>query len=234
MSGSSDQKLQQSSEGFKEESAAARDSDPLLSDSEELLLHDSSADTEAASSSSPSAAAPERPAEPSRPPAALLGTNVTSVIHSPPAAPKPKLWSLAEIATSSDRCRGGAAGGGGEAPHSSVLAGNHPPSPARSSPHCPLSSATVLTRPLYYTSPFYPAYTNYGAGAGGGGGGGGGGGFPGAVGSAAHFNGLKQTVLNRAEVLVRESSGSHRARGHTQLELCKDSPYELKKGMSHI
>ncbi|KAI1890131.1 hypothetical protein AGOR_G00170480 [Albula goreensis] len=34
------------------------------------------------------------------------GSNVTSVIHSPPSAPKPKLWSLAEIATSSDRCKG--------------------------------------------------------------------------------------------------------------------------------
>lgn len=219
--GSSDQQQQQEQQqicdGFKEEedSVAARDSDPLMSDSEELLLHDSS--EAAASSSPPAPRREERAAEPSRPPAAMLGTNVTSVIHSPPAAPKPKLWSLAEIATSSDRCRG--AGGESQlaAPtHSSVLAANHPPSPARSSPHCPLSSATVLSRPLYYTSPFYPAYTNYG-------------GPP--VASAAHFNGLKQTVLNRAEVLVRDGSGL-RARGHTQLELCKD--YEVKKGMSNI
>uniref|UniRef100_A0A3Q4H813 Iroquois homeobox 5a n=3 Tax=Pseudocrenilabrinae TaxID=318546 RepID=A0A3Q4H813_NEOBR len=139
--------------------------------------------------------------------------NVTSVIHSPPSAPKPKLWSLAEIATSSDRCKGS-----GEVSHAS---------PSRSSPQCPLPNSTVLSRPLYYTSAFYPGYTNYG------------GSFGhlhsnhGSVttGSTAHFNGLNQTVLNRAEALVRESQ---KVRGQTQVDLCKESPYELKKGMSNI
>ena len=154
-------------------------------------------------------------------------SNVTSVIHSPPSAPKPKLWSLAEIATSSDRCKGS-----GDAPQacpglgqSAVMGTNA--SPSRSSPQCPLPNSTVLSRPLYYTSPFYPGYTNYG------------GSFGhlhsnhGSVttGSTAHFNGLNQTVLNRAEALVRESQ---KVRGQTQVDLCKDSPYELKKGMSNI
>ncbi|XP_061819539.2 Iroquois homeobox protein 5a [Nerophis lumbriciformis] len=146
----------------------------------------------------------------------------TSVIHS---APKPKLWSLAEIATSSDRCSRSSSGeahrgGGGEQqqqqqqPCPGVMnpaAG----SPPRSSPQC-----GVLSRPLYYTSPFYPGYTNYhGATFGH---------LHGTAGSPcspAHFNGLNQTVLNRAEALVRD-----KVRG----DLCKDSPYELKKGMSNI
>ncbi|KAK5873654.1 hypothetical protein PBY51_018678 [Eleginops maclovinus] len=87
-----------------------------------------------------------------------------------------------------------------------------------------LGQVTVLSRPLYYTSPFYPGYTNYG-------------GSFGHLhsnhgsGSTAHFNGLNQTVLNRAEALVRESQ---KVRGQTQVDLCKDSPYELKKGMSNI
>lgn len=150
-----------------------------------------------------------------------------NTIQGPTPAPKPKLWSLAEIATSSDRCKGS-----GEAPQacpglgqSAVLGAGG--SPSRSSPQCPLPSSTVLSRPLYYTSPFYPGYTNYG------------GTFGhlhsnhGSVttGSTAHFNGLNQTVLNRAEALVRESQ---KVRGQTQVDLCKDSPYELKKGMSNI
>lgn len=208
--------------------------DPLLSDSElkdqeertELLPESAKPTT-----SSPSAVprgnelvAQEKPSEMGQAPG-TVNSNVTSVIHSPPSAPKPKLWSLAEIATSSDRCKGSSevlqAPGMG---HSTVIATNAA-SPSRSSPQCPLPNSTVLSRPIYYTSPFYPGYTNYGSfghlhsnhGSG--------------TGSTAHFNGLNQTVLNRAEALVRESQ---KVRGQTQVDLCKDSPYELKKGMSNI
>ncbi|XP_041646506.1 iroquois-class homeodomain protein IRX-5a isoform X2 [Cheilinus undulatus] len=222
---------------FKEENHG-KDTDPLLSDSELKdqeerttdLLPDSAKPTTSSPSAVPrgnqSVAQQDKPSDLSHAPGTVT-SNVTSVIHSPPSAPKPKLWSLAEIATSSDRCKGS-----GDAPQacpglgqSAVLGSNA--SPSRSSPQCPLPNSTVLSRPLYYTSPFYPGYTNYG------------GTFGhlhsnhGSVttGSTAHFNGLNQTVLNRAEALVRESQ---KVRGQTQVDLCKDSPYELKKGMSNI
>lgn len=230
-------------ERFKEENHG-KDTDPLLSDSElkdpeertTELLPDSAKPT----TSSPSAVArgnqagaqqqqqQDKPSDLSLGPGTVT-SNVTSVIHSPPSAPKPKLWSLAEIATSSDRCKSGSGdasqGCPGLAQQGAGMGSNA--SPSRSSPQCPLPNSTVLSRPLYYTSPFYPGYTNYG------------GSFGhlhsnhGSVstGSTAHFNGLNQTVLNRAEALVRES---HKVRGQTQVDLCKDSPYELKKGMSNI
>lgn len=215
---------------FKEETQG-KDTDPLLSDSE---LKDPEERTSSAelrpdsakpTTSSPSAvsrasvALQDKPSDLSHATGSVT-SNVTSVIHSPPLAPKPKLWSLAEIATSSDRCKSDAS------PAQSTVMGSSA-SPSRSSPQCALPNSTVLSRPLYYTSPFYPGYTNYG------------GTFGhlhsnhGSVGtgSTAHFNGLNQTVLNRAEALVRES---HKVRGQTQVDLCKDSPYELKKGMSNI
>lgn len=217
---------------FKEESHG-KDSDPLLSDSElkeqedqrttELLLPDSAKPTTSSPSSVPrgNQAVAQQQDKPSDLSQHAPASNVTSVIHSPPSAPKPKLWSLAEIATSSDRCKEPTHAGPGLG--QSVILGNNA-SPSRSSPQCPHPNSTVLSRPLYYTSPFYPGYTNYG-------------GSFGHLhsnhgsGSTAHFNGLHQTVLNRAEALVRES---HKVRGQTQVDLCKDSPYELKKGMSNI
>ena len=87
----------------------------------------------------------------------------------------------------------------------------------------------MLSRPLYYTAPFYPGYTNYGSfghlhghpGPG-----------PGpTTGPSSHFNGLNQTVLNRADALAKDPK---MLRSQSQLDLCKDSPYELKKGMSDI
>ncbi|XP_053282282.1 iroquois-class homeodomain protein IRX-5b [Pleuronectes platessa] len=61
-------------------------------------------------------------------------------IQGPNPAPKPKLWSLAEIATSSDKTKGSnessQSGGGGHSPS--------------------------LPQHLYYTSPFIPAYSHYG------------------------------------------------------------------------
>lgn len=152
------------------------------------------------------------------------GSNATSVIHSPPSAPKPKLWSLAEIATSSDRCKGSSDLQQTPGACQSTVITANASSPSRSPTQCPFPNSTVLSRPIYYTSPFYPGYTNYGTfghlhsnhGSN--------------TGSTTHFNGLNQTVLNRAEALVRES----KARSQTQVDLCKDSPYELKKGMSSI
>ncbi|XP_053721696.1 iroquois-class homeodomain protein IRX-5a isoform X1 [Synchiropus splendidus] len=206
-----------------------KDSDPLLSDSEskeqeertvDVLLPDSAKPTTSSPSAvprgNPAVAQQDKPSDLSHAPGTVT-SNVTSVIHSPPSAPKPKLWSLAEIATSSDRCKSST-----EVGQNAQMGSNS--SPPRSSPHqCALpNSSTVLSRPLYYTSPFYPGYTNYGGTFG-----------PlhsthGSVTSASpHFNGLNQTVLSRAEALVRE-----RVRG--QVDLCKDSPYELKKGMSNI
>ncbi|XP_033847375.2 iroquois-class homeodomain protein IRX-5a isoform X1 [Periophthalmus magnuspinnatus] len=219
---------------FKEETQG-KDTDPLLSDSE---LKDPEERTSSAelqpdsakpTTSSPSAvsraslALQDKPSDLSLAPSSVT-SNVTSVIHSPPSAPKPKLWSLAEIATSSDRCSKSGSGDGSPA-QSSVMGSSA--SPSRSSPQCALPNSTVLSRPLYYTTPFYPGYTNYG-------------GTFGhlhsnhssvGTGSTPHFNGINQTVLNRAEALVRES---HKVRGQTQIDLCKDSPYELKKGMSNI
>ncbi|KAK6477032.1 iroquois-class homeodomain protein IRX-5-like [Huso huso] len=151
--------------------------------------------------------------------------NSTSVIHSPPTVPKPKLWSLAEIATSSDKSKesneSSQPSGQGQC---SVIAGRAS-SPSRSpSQQCTFPNSAVLSRPIYYTSPFYTGYTNYstfghlhshhGVNSA----------------SATHFNGLNQAVLSRAETLVKET----KFRSQTQVDLCKDSPYELKKGMSNI
>lgn len=211
-----------------------KDSDPLLSDSD-LKEADERADPSKATTSSPSLVqrahelgVHDRPPEVVHGASAVNHSNATSVIHSPPSAPKPKLWSLAEIATSSDRCRGGGGGsGGGDAGATvqSALPAASAASPSRTSTQCALPSGAVLSRPLYYTSPFYAGYTNYGS-------------FSHLHGShgsvtssaATHFNGISPSVLNRAEALARES----KARSQVQVDLCKDSPYELKKGMSNI
>ncbi|XP_027029288.2 iroquois-class homeodomain protein IRX-5b [Tachysurus fulvidraco] len=80
----------------------------------------------------------------------------TSVIHSTNSAPKPKLWSLAEIATSDKPC--------GErlqtcrAAQSPVIISTGTFSPSRSPTRGPL-----LPRHFYYASAFYPAFTNYSA-----------------------------------------------------------------------
>ncbi|XP_061621575.1 Iroquois homeobox protein 5a isoform X4 [Phyllopteryx taeniolatus] len=213
-------------ERYKEDLLHPKDADPLLSDSESKdpedsqerttdLLLDSSSSSSACGGgggSKPTTSCPRTAGAPS----SDVSHAPTSVIHSPPSAPKPKLWSLAEIATSSDRCKSGAE-------TQQLQRGEQQPcsSPSRSSPG-------VLSRPLYYASHFYPGYSNYhgatfghlhGSG-------------PSSTpSSAAHFNGLNQTVLTRAEALVRES---HRVRGQTQVELCKDPSYELKKGLCSV
>ncbi|XP_023701340.1 Iroquois homeobox protein 5a isoform X1 [Paramormyrops kingsleyae] len=222
---------------FKED-GAAKETDLVLTDSElkeqedrTELLTDSPKPTTSSPQNVPRGSeiiVQERPLEMVHASGTVNGiggtSNVTSVIHSPPSAPKPKLWSLAEIATSSDRCKGSSEAPQATAPGQSTVITASTPSPSRSPSQCPFPNNTVLSRPIYYTSPFYPGYTNYGTfghlhgnhGAG--------------TGSTTHFNGLNQTVLNRAEALVRES----KVRSQTQVELCKDSPYDLKKGMSNI
>ncbi|XP_066569506.1 Iroquois homeobox protein 5a [Amia ocellicauda] len=223
---------------FKEESHG-KEIDPLLTESELKEPQDRTdmplpPASPGPTTSSPAAVprgsdipVPDRPAE--RVPTSdtshpISGSNATSVIHSPPAAPKPKLWSLAEIATSVDRSKGSSDATQASGPGQSAAIAGNPSSPSRSPSQCPFPNSTVLSRPIYYTSPFYPGYTNYGTfghlhsshGS--------------STGSSTHFNGLNQTVLNRAEALVKES----KIRSQTQVDLCKDSPYELKKGMSNI
>ncbi|NXL21233.1 IRX5 protein, partial [Setophaga kirtlandii] len=117
-------------------------------------------------------------------------------------------------------------------PGPAVLGGSgpsrSPPRPRSPAAQCPFPNGAVLPRPLYYTAPFYPGYTNYGSfgalhghPAGG----------PAAAAPGAHFNGLNQTVLSRAESLAKDTK---MIRSQSQVDLCKDSPYELKKGMSNI
>ncbi|XP_034282408.1 iroquois-class homeodomain protein IRX-5 [Pantherophis guttatus] len=188
--------------------------------------------------------APPPPPSQYRPPStdlhpSLPSSHGTSVIHTPQAPPqaagpgalsKPKLWSLAEIATSADKAK---EGGSGETPPQtpSGLSGPAAQSPTARSPSaapCPFpnGAASVLPRPLYYaTSPFYPGYTNYAS-------------FGHLHGNAAqagapspHFNGLNQTLLNRAESLAKDAKV---LRSHSHYDFSKEAPYELKKGMSHI
>ncbi|KAM6430389.1 iroquois-class homeodomain protein IRX-5 isoform 2-T2 [Liasis olivaceus] len=163
----------------------------------------------------------------------LPSSHGTSVIHSPQVPPqaagpgalsKPKLWSLAEIATSADKAK---EGGSGETPPQtpSGLSGaaQSPTARSPSAATCPFpnGAASVLPRPLYYaTSPFYPGYTNYTS-------------FGHLHSNAAtagapspHFNGLNQTLLNRAETLAKDAK---MLRSQSQYEFSKDSPYELKK-----
>ncbi|XP_030437638.1 iroquois-class homeodomain protein IRX-5 [Gopherus evgoodei] len=161
-------------------------------------------------------------------------SNSTSVIHSPQQAAlaKPKLWSLAEIATSADKSKESSSevspgAGPTQGPPLAGSSTSHSPSRSPSS-QCPFPNSAVLSRPLYYASPFYPGYTNYStfghlhshAGT-----------NPAAGPPGSHFNGLNQTILNRAETLAKETK---MIRSQSQVDLCKDSPYELKKGMSNI
>uniref|UniRef100_A0A4W3JWQ4 Iroquois homeobox 5 n=1 Tax=Callorhinchus milii TaxID=7868 RepID=A0A4W3JWQ4_CALMI len=165
--------------------------------------------------------------------------HATSVIHSTPTAAtgptgptgtvasKPKLWSLAEIATS-DKSKEQNEPPQGVCPGQGCAAPASASSPSRSP--CPYPSSAVLARPLYYTSPFYTGYTNYGSF----------GHLHGHShshshshgGAPTHFpsNGLSQTVLNRVETLVKLSP-EIKTKSPTQIDHCKDtSPFDLKKG----
>uniref|UniRef100_A0A672ZL39 Homeobox domain-containing protein n=1 Tax=Sphaeramia orbicularis TaxID=375764 RepID=A0A672ZL39_9TELE len=140
-----------------------------------------------------------------------------SAIHSPNPAPKPKLWSLAEIATSSDKSKGSSDSSQSSGVGQQLTA--HPTSTHRT----PFPHGTALPRHLYYTSPFIPGYSNYGTlgplhGS------------PGSnLASATHLNGLHQTMLQRAEALARDC----KLRTQSQVDMCKDL-HELKKGMTNV
>lgn len=107
-------------------------------------------------------------------------------IQGPNPVPKPKLWSLAEIATSSDKTKGSheSMQGGGEGQRQVPA---HPTSiPRTFFPH-----GHALPRHLYYASPFVHGYSGYGplgplhGGS--------------HLATATHLNGLHQTMLQRAE-----------------------------------
>lgn len=76
----------------------------------------------------------------------------------PPPASKPKLWSLAEIATSDLKqpSLGPGCGPPGLPAAAAPASSGAPPGGS------PYSASPLLGRHLYYTSPFYGNYTNYG------------------------------------------------------------------------
>ncbi|XP_026774632.3 iroquois-class homeodomain protein IRX-5b [Pangasianodon hypophthalmus] len=121
---------------------------------------DSSSPTTSSLQSGPDRVGPETPADQGDTLSAVKPSGEsglgTSVIHSTNPAPKPKLWSLAEIATSDKP--------GGErlqtcgAAQSPVIISTGAFSPSRSPTRGPL-----LPRHFYYASAFYPAFTNYSA-----------------------------------------------------------------------
>ncbi|KAM4633997.1 iroquois-class homeodomain protein IRX-2a [Polymixia lowei] len=75
---------------------------------------------------------------------------------------KPKLWSLAEIATSDQKQQQQQQLGQPNCPSSVGLL--NPPTPSTTSPTASAvyPAPSILGRPIYYTSPFYSNYTNYG------------------------------------------------------------------------
>ncbi|KAG7475577.1 iroquois-class homeodomain protein IRX-2 [Solea senegalensis] len=76
---------------------------------------------------------------------------------------KPKLWSLAEIATSDQKQQHQQQQPNGPSSSGGLLT---PPTPSTTSPAASSPSLyptpSILARPIYYTSPFYSNYTNYG------------------------------------------------------------------------
>ncbi|XP_068996103.1 LOW QUALITY PROTEIN: Iroquois homeobox protein 5a-like [Embiotoca jacksoni] len=122
----------------------------------------------------------------------------------PTAAPKPKLWSLAEIATSAERSKGCS---------DSQSGGAGPQPAAASTPRTPFPHGPALPCHLYYSSPFLPGYSGYAPL----------GPLHGSPG--AHLTGLQHSMLQRAEALARDC----RLRSHSQLEL-----HELKRGMTNV
>uniref|UniRef100_H2U6V0 Iroquois homeobox 5 n=1 Tax=Takifugu rubripes TaxID=31033 RepID=H2U6V0_TAKRU len=107
-------------------------------------------------------------------------------IQEPIPAPKPKLWSLAEIATSSDKTKGSHASS-----QSRGEGQRQPPAHPTSIPRTLFPHGHALPRHLYYASPFVHGYSGYGplgplhGGS--------------HLATATHLNGLHQTMLQRAE-----------------------------------
>ncbi len=139
-----------------------------------------------------------------------------SSIQGPNPAPKPKLWSLAEIATSSDKSKGcsdrSQSGGARQQQHPA-----QPASTLRTTfPHSP-----TLPRHLYYTAPFIPGYSSYGPLG------------PLHSSNGSHLNGLQQTMLQRAEAVARDCKlRSHELKKGVMSEstwwTCKDWNHETQ------
>uniref|UniRef100_H0X7Z9 Iroquois homeobox 2 n=1 Tax=Otolemur garnettii TaxID=30611 RepID=H0X7Z9_OTOGA len=91
------------------------------------------------------------------PPKPVTSSPLTGV-EAPPPASKPKLWSLAEIATSDLKqpSLGPGCGPPGLPAAAAPASSGAPPGGS------PYPASPLLGRHLYYTSPFYGNYTNYG------------------------------------------------------------------------
>ncbi|XP_059191711.1 iroquois-class homeodomain protein IRX-5b [Centropristis striata] len=181
---------------YREDSGSSSDTDPDLKDSGDrrLMPHITGPAPQNAAPGSVRAPEPERALSP----LSKEHVNSCNVIQGPEPAPKPKLWSLAEIATSSDKSKGCS-----DSPQSGA-APVHPMS--RTFPHSP-----ALPRHLYYASPFMPGYSSYGPlgplhG-----------GPASHLASAPHLNGLQQTMLQRAEAAARDCKLHELKRGMTNV-----------------
>ncbi|XP_019392481.1 PREDICTED: iroquois-class homeodomain protein IRX-2, partial [Crocodylus porosus] len=157
---------------------------------------------------------------PARPPG--KGALDSRVSPAPPTqAAKPKLWSLAEIATS-------------DLKHQSLGQSCQPPALAAATPaSAPHSSAyspsSLLGRHIYYTSPFYSNYTNYGN-------------FNALQSqgilrynsaAVASNDGLSQTVLNTSSV-HKQSSDSLKTITNQLEQHYRPSSYEPKKDPTEV
>lgn len=133
----------------------------------------------------PAQASPAEPLGASEP----TGPPSKDSIQGPNPAPKPKLWSLAEIATSSEKSKGSheSSQGGGEGQR-------HAPTHPASTPRTLFPHGHALPRHLYYASPFVHGYSGYGPL-----------GLHGGphLATATHLSGLHQTMLQRAEAKLR-------------------------------
>ncbi|XP_006261374.1 iroquois-class homeodomain protein IRX-2 isoform X2 [Alligator mississippiensis] len=157
---------------------------------------------------------------PARPPG--KGALDSRVSPAPPTqAAKPKLWSLAEIATS-------------DLKHQSLGQSCQPPALAAATPaSAPHSSAyspsSLLGRHIYYTSPFYSNYTNYGN-------------FNALQSqgilrynsaAVASNDGLSQTVLNTSSV-HKQSTDSLKTITNQLEQHYRSSSYEPKKDPTEV
>ncbi|XP_068595832.1 iroquois-class homeodomain protein IRX-5b [Brachionichthys hirsutus] len=111
----------------------------------------------------------------SGPPSKEHSTDSCDAFQGPVPAPKPKLWSLVEIATSADKNKGS---------NDSLLSGGAVQQQAT------LRFNPTLPRHLYYTSPFIPGYSSYGP--------------LGPLHGSSQLNGLHQTMLQRADAVTRD------------------------------
>ncbi|XP_074489419.1 iroquois-class homeodomain protein IRX-5b isoform X2 [Sebastes fasciatus] len=164
---------------YREDSGSGSDTDRSFTDPDfkdsgdrRLPLIPGPTSTGAPPQNTPRASETERPSSPP----SKEHINSCDAIQGPNPAPKPKLWSLAEIATSSDKSKGSS--------DSSQSGGT--------ASRTPFPHSHALHRHLYYTSPFLPGYSSYGPLG------------PLHGGPGSHLSGLQQTMLQRAEAVARD------------------------------